>query len=290
MTLSRGSLRFTSLLRLWAGLAVLAILGGCDGAPAKATKGDLQNVVLARRLSKNMAPVEPTRQFPHDAPVCLSAEFKGRPRSGVVSAALFYGDRAIVSTSADFAELNRGVIASVGESTFTGFRFTHEEPFPISKRFRIELSLDGDPLGTYPFEVVPPPDAIESKLHDLVLARNADENQRPVDPTTIFSATDSVYAVGRGDFGERTWLTVRWRCLEQPEREFPSQQLTWTKSARDQGFYFLIRPETKLPTGKYEVAILMNDEQVARREFVVQAAAGKDNRKGKAGEAPAEPP
>jgi hypothetical protein len=96
------------------------------------------------------------------------------------------------------------------EDTYVGYTLTHEEPFPLSDRYRAEVFYDDQPLGEYAFRVVPPPEAIPSQVTGVALALGADENYDPIEPTTTFAFDQKVYLAGEGDLGLDTegWTIV----------------------------------------------------------------------------------
>ncbi len=63
------------------------------------------------------------------------------------------------------------------------------------------------------FAVVPPPDAMPSRLIEATLAKGVEETPEtyePMEPTTTFSPDDAVYVVGVADLGKYSRLEVNW--------------------------------------------------------------------------------
>lgn len=54
----------------------------------------------------------------------------------------------------DIAEVNSGVLFSVGEDTYVGFTLSHDDPFPVSDEFFLEVLINGEKLGDFSFSVV----------------------------------------------------------------------------------------------------------------------------------------
>ncbi len=169
----------------------------------------------------------------------------------------------------DFADANSGVIFSVGESTYTGFSLTHENPFPISSDYTVEAFLDGELLGVYPFEVVPPAEAIPSEITEMVLAEGADDDYNPINPTTMFAPDQEVYLVGYGTFGLMTGIQVDWYVHGELAEE-GTRSLIFEENVEDSGIVFFFVPEGGWPVGEHEAVLTMDGVEVGTYAFVVE--------------------
>src|SRR5205085_1738284 len=118
--------------------------------------------------------------------VCLSLKFKGRPSKGSVGVKFYLADHLITEARVDLSTVNSGVVFSIGQSTFAGFTLKPTKPFPVSDKYRADATFDGQPIGSYKFKVVPPADAIASKIIEAKLASSVDKARNPVGPTTTF--------------------------------------------------------------------------------------------------------
>jgi hypothetical protein len=236
------------------------------------TKGvdglELKKVTFAKSLSEKKEAIDPGNEYPPDAAIHLSAVIKGRPKTGVLTSKFYFGDQFITEASFDLADVNSGVIFSIGESTFVGFSLTHDDPFPISKRFRADLYYNDKKTGSHPFHIVPPADATTAAIHETTLARNVDENFHPIDPTDTFAPTETVYLVIRGDVGLRTWMQAEW-YVNGTLNEQGTRSLTFEENATDTGLTFSLLPEGGWPAGKHEVVLTMNDEEAVRKTFTI---------------------
>jgi hypothetical protein len=212
--------------------------------------------------------VNPGTDFARDETVYLSLKIKGRPKEGLVLARFYWRDTSIAEASVDLADVNSGLLFSVGEDTFAGYTLTHQDPFPVSDKYRADVFYNDQPLGTYAFRVVPPPEAIPSQVKQVTLAKGADENYNPVEPATTFAADETVYLVGRGDLGLDTWIQADWYVSGQLD-EAGTRSITLQENAPDVGFSFSFLPEGGWPAGEHLVVLTMNDQEVGRYSFTI---------------------
>jgi serine protease Do len=117
---------------------------------------EVLEVTYAQGFDEEMAPVDPGNEYEPDETVYLSVQLKGNPRKGVVTSRFFYEDQEITDVSLDLAEMyeEEGLIFVIGGNTFVGFTLTHEQPFPPGDGYRADVSLDGQPVGSYGFTVL----------------------------------------------------------------------------------------------------------------------------------------
>jgi hypothetical protein len=234
---------------------------------------EVLEAVFAHGLGEQMEPVNPGADFGSGETVYLSLKVKGRPKEGSVTAQFYWHDFLIAEATVDLADANSGVLFSIGEDTYAGYTLTHEQPFPLSDQYRAEVFYGDQPLGSYPFRVVPPAEAIPSQIQQVTLARGTDENYNPVDPATTFAVDDTVNLVGRGDLGLDTWLQADW-YLDGQLDEAGTRSLTLTENAADTGFAFSYLPEGGWPAGEHFVVLTMNDQEVGRYSFTVSSSGG----------------
>jgi len=158
---------------------------------------------------------------------------------------------------------------SVGESTFAGFNLFHEEPLPISPRYRVEAYLDGEKVGDYPFAIVPSPGSTTPKFHEATLAHGSTDAYAPIRPAKTFATTDQVHIVGKVDFCQHCWLQADWYVAGTLSGE-GTRSFTATENATNTGFTFAYLPEAGWPVGTNEVVLTMNDVEVGRYPFTVE--------------------
>lgn len=287
-------------LKLFLLVLLLAMLGGCGGQstppiitvvvtsgppsgqatavvtsppPAPEAGVEVLEAVFAHGLGEAMQPVDPVADFVPDETVYLSLKIKGRPRAGLVTARFYWRDTLIAEAGVDLADVNSGLLFSVGENTYAGYTLTHQEPFPLSDNYRAEVFYDGQPLGNYPFRVVPPPEAIPCQIHQVVLARGADENNNPVEPATAFAFDDTIHLVARGDLGLGAWLQADWYVNGRLD-EAGTRSLSVDENLQDVGFVFSFLPEGGWPSGEHLAVLTMNDREVGRYPFTVVSSGG----------------
>jgi hypothetical protein len=259
-------------------LSALACGNGDEVVPTSAPEGaaspvpeagvQILEATFTHGLGEEMQPLDPGTDFRPEETVYLSVKIKGRPKEGQVTARFYWGDNFVAETSVDLADVNSGLLFSVGEDTFVGYTLTHEQPFPVSDGYRAEVFYNDQALGTYPFRVVPPAEAILTQIIQVTLARDADENYNPVEPATTFSPADTVYLVGRGDLGIATWLQADWYVNGQLD-EAGTRSLSLEENAPDVGFSFSYLPEGGWPVGEHFVILTVNGQQIGQYTFTI---------------------
>ena len=128
-----------------------ALLAACGSADKPI---EVLEVVVAKGLGDNMQPVNPSTTFLPAEPISVSVKLNGRPKKGTVEAKFFYGDQFIAGNVVDVASANSGVVFSVGENTYAGFTLGHDQPYPVSDKFFVQIFIDGKEFGKYPFAIV----------------------------------------------------------------------------------------------------------------------------------------
>jgi hypothetical protein len=219
-----------------------------------------------------MRAVDPGSDFTPEETVYLSLTIKGRPQAGEVAARFYWHDDLVAEAAVDLADVNSGVIFSLGESTYVGYTLTHDEPFPISQAYRADVFYKDEFVESYAFRVVAPAEAMPSGVSEVTLARGSSEDYSAIDPTTTFGPTEEVFIVGRGDFGLATWLQAEWYVAGE-RNEDATRSITMEEDASDTGFYFSFVPDNGWPLGEHAVVLIMNDEEVGRYDFTIEEAA-----------------
>jgi hypothetical protein len=234
---------------------------------------EILGATLAHGLSEEMQPVDPGADFRPDETIYLSVEIKGRPKEGIVTARFYWHEDLIAEAGVDIADVNSGLLFSIGQNTYAGYNLNHEQPFPLSDQYRVEVFDDQALLGTYPFRVVPPAEAIPSQVREAVLALGADENYDPIDPTTTFGFDETVHLVARGDLGLSSWIQVDWYVDGQLD-EAGTRSLTMDENAPETGFAFSFLPEGGWPAGEHYVILTMDDQEVGTYSFTIISSGG----------------
>jgi hypothetical protein len=238
---------------------------------APATEIKLVKATFAKKLGENQEPVEEAKgnAFFPDETIYLSLQFDGRPKKGEVEATFYSKADKITSAKVDLASINSGVILSVGESTYVGFNLKPQDSWPISEQYSVEVTVDGKPLDTYSYSVVPPADAGPTNVTTVVLAAGADDKYAPIGEATEFTPDQEVFLVGRGDFGMGTWLQADWYIDGKIQTDATRTLGPVTDNITDTGFSFSYKPKGSWPTGKQEVALIVNDKEVGRYSFTI---------------------
>ncbi len=225
------------------------------------------SVVLTRGLSPDFRPLDPGDTFRPEQPVDVAVQVQGRPRMGEVVAAYFFRDALLLQTAFDLATLNADAPLNTDEDTFIGFTMTPQQPLPISERYRVEISVDGELVQSYPFSIVAPEDALPSLIATTVLARGIDAATNPIDPTDSFGSDETVFLVGRGSFGKGSTLQADWLRAGGDLLAEGSRSLFISDNIAETGFYFNFLPEGGWALGDYEVVLTLDDREVERLGF-----------------------
>jgi len=239
--------------------------------PVLAEDSPLRSATYCHGLNENQSPKDPAEFFRTGESVYLSVALKGRPSSGIVAARFLFRDELVAETKVDLATVNKGVVLSVGQDTFAGFTLTPNEKLPIGDNYKAEVSLDGKPLGTFPFRVLPPADAIPSQITTTTLAHEVDDKRNPVGVAKKFDSDDKIVFAGRGDLGNATWLEVDWIVGGQSDPD-GVRSIMLSENKKDVPFFFSYRPKEGWPPGNHEAVLIMNGKEVARQPFTINAA------------------
>jgi hypothetical protein len=241
--------------------------------PTTAAAGvEILEATFAHGLGEQMEPIDPGSEFSPSETINLSLRIKGRPKEGVITARFFWYDSPITEASVDLADANSGLLFSFGEDTYVGFSLTPDQPFPLSNQYSAQVFFDDQPVGTYTFSIVPPPEAIPSVVTSVTLARGATANYDPITPTTSFSSDMEVFLVGEGDLGVSTWLQADLYINGEPYEE-GTRSLTLQENIPGAGFVFSFLPEGGWPEGEHFVVLTMNDQEVGRYTFTTSGEA-----------------
>lgn len=230
----------------------------------------LKQVTFCRSLAENQTPGEKVESFMPEDTVYLSVELKGRPKSGVVGCRFLIEETLIAEAKIDVAGVNKGVLFSVGQSTFAGFNLTHANPLPVGDMYRVELSLDGKALGTYPFRISPPKDSLPSKFKSGIFEKEVAGERQSLEPDASLAPEDSVIFKGVADLGVSTWLRINWLVNGKVDAK-GTRSLTMEENKADCGFFFSFRPDEGWPAGKHEAVLVINGKEAARQAFTVKS-------------------
>ena len=233
---------------------------------------EVLDTTLALGVDEDGQAVDEVKEFTPEQAVYVVMTLKGRP-TGIMTGQFYRGDTLLGEANLDLKDIEDAPLLAIGGETYVHFSWTPDPDTVtlISDNYRVEAFYDDEPVGSYPFSVVPPADAIPSQIQEVVLARGVDDDYNAVDPTTSFTPDDVVYLLMRGDFGLHTWLGTEWYVNGQLDEE-SGGSLTLTEDGSDKSIYFYFAPEGGWPVGEHQVALTMNDEEVGRYDFTVEEA------------------
>ena len=254
--LQRG---FLSLLALTVGLAASDLL---------AEETLFKAATFCRGLQESQAPKDKADFFQQDETVFLSVELKGRPKAGKVATKFIFRDSVIAAAEVDVATVNKGVLLSVGQSTFAGFDLTHDQPLPVGDCYSAVVTFDGKPLGTFPFRIAPPKDALASRIKAVTLSKSVDDSKKAVDVTREFNSKEKVVLSGTADLGLATWLEASW-VLGGTADSGGTRSITLKENKPDCPFFFSFIPSGGWPSGTHEAVLMVNGKEAAREKFTI---------------------
>ncbi len=247
---------------LLAAAAVLAIL---SASCARAQEGLLREVTFCHGLDEGQRPKNKAEFFLPEETIYVSVELKGRPSTGVVTCRFHLEKDLIAEAKVDVATL----AATAGPNTFVGFHLLHEKPLPVGSIYHADISFEGKALGTFPFRVAPPKEAMPSKLKSTEFQTGLGGKREKMSPAAALAPEDEVFLQGVADLGMSTWLRATWLLDGKPQPE-STRMFTMEENRPDCGFFFSFRPETGWPKGKHAVILELNGEEVARPTFEVK--------------------
>ena len=128
-----------------------------EAAPPGADPIELREVTFAHGLTDDMQAIDPdpAAAFTPDETIYLALVIKGRPKSGLVAAHFYWGDDFMAEVAVDLADVNSGLLFSFGQDTYVGYNLSYDDSLIISDKYRAEVFYEGEPLGVYPFRVIP---------------------------------------------------------------------------------------------------------------------------------------
>ncbi|NJO05769.1 MAG: hypothetical protein HC876_09745 [Chloroflexaceae bacterium] len=229
------------------------------------------DATFARGLTADFQPIDPGNTFQPGQTVHLAVTVQGRPVEGTVTARYYFRDEQILTTDFDMSEVNSDVLFTFDDNTFIGYTLTATNPLPISDNYRADILVDGTVVETLPFSIVPPSEAIASAIVTATLASGIDVANNPLNQSSTFLPGDTVFLVGRGNFGIASTLRAEWyRGIEQLEGG--TRSLSLDENLTNSTFYFNFLPEGGWQPGDYAVALLLNDREVGRYPFSIAEA------------------
>ncbi len=108
------------------------------------------------------------------------------------------------------------------------------------------------------------------EIESVTTCKNVDSDYKPVDPTTAFpSGTQIVYAsVKIKNMSTEDKITTKWNYLESGEEINTTDFTTDTPGSGYIGFSLTV--EGGFPSGRYNVAVYLNNELIETVDFSVE--------------------
>jgi hypothetical protein len=115
---------------------------------------------------------------------------------------------------------------------------------------------------------------LSSVIDSITLARNSQGSDKsPVDPTTVFSTTDTVHAVVHLKSAPTgTKVTATWYVVDVGSSADPNSQIDTTEITTDgtRNIDFSLSPQPTWPVGSYKVEIGLNGQVAKTLEYTVK--------------------
>lgn len=121
-------------------------------------------------------------------------------------------------------------------------------------------------LGRYGFRIVPPADAIPSRIESVVVAAGETATHDAVPAPAAFALDQPVYLVMKGDLGTGSHLGFQWD-RGGPKMSF---SIPVVKNQKDNKFSVYFLPDGGWSPGSHEVTVFLNDQIVDRYFFKVK--------------------
>jgi len=248
-------------------IAALAItLMACISV--KPAAPEVKGIALAKELTADYKPVKETTEFYPNEPFYCSVNVANIRKGDAVKASWFYGEELLNETT---------YTAEKSGSGYIGFKLEPEKYWPIGQ-YRVEISLNDQAAGEKTFSVVPPKEAIPSKVKKVVTAKEVDENQKPVELAIVFAPDETVHCSVNADLGIYSRLVAKWyhegKLLEDFTTTFIAE-----KNAPDTYVDFYLEPSRPLPEGNYTVEIYLDGNLARTVDFSVSKETATANMK-----------
>jgi|GEM_PF-1170208 len=223
---------------------------------------EVKGLTLAKELTADYKPVKETAEFYPTEPFYCSVNVASIKKGDVVKASWFYGEELINETT---------YTAEKAGSGYIGFNLKPEKYWPIGQ-YRVKIYLNDQAAGEKTFSVVPPKEAIPSKVKKVVMAREVDEDQRPVELATVFAPDETIHCSVNADLGIYSRLVAKWyregKLLEDLTTTFVAE-----KNASDTYVDFYLEPSPALTEGNYTVEIYLDGNLARTVDFSVSKEA-----------------
>ncbi len=240
------------------------------GPTQAASKPSIVKATFAKEVTSDFVAKNPSTTFMGNETVNLLLEFKGRPKTGKVTADWRFRTEQVATTAVEFSSVKGGLF-SRGGNTFVKFNLTPgKQKLPLGE-FEVTVAVDGTKLKTYKFEVVGPKGSTPTKVTKVVLVRginNADSS--PAGPATnTFGPTEEVFISFLGDFGIDSWIEVQWTVGSKVDPA-GTKSVTLQENLTQTYGYFSFLPKGGWPTGSHKATLVVNSKVIGTYAFTVK--------------------
>ena len=234
--------------------------------PPTPTGTSLTEVTMARDVASNHAPISPTSTFDAGTPTVYTTMLvSGAPQDGVMIRAEWYDMGPSTPTMLEWHEIE------VGDG-YAHFYYTRSNGWPAGD-YAIWLYVDGDLRQTVPYSVT----ASGLQVTEATMARDVDSQNRPVNPTTVFSsnATYIYCSVYIGNRPSATHAQFDWYYLHGSGLNLTNHLYATGETTLDNvsGYeWFRLNPPSTgyFPQGEYAFILYLDGEEEVFLTFTVQ--------------------
>lgn len=219
-----------------------------------------------------MAPVEggKAKFDQQDKAIFISLELANLPKEGALLFEVVHKNEpqqrsALVDFSSVSEELRKRSSVFLGAQWEPNVRMIGDQ---YAFHFYYQAKQDQPPvlIGTYPFKIAAPADAIPSRIASVKLASGETEAHDPLPAPAKFAKNQAVYLVFQGDLGKGSYLGLQWdRGGKGMSNSYPL-----TQNQKGQKFSLFFMPDGGWKTGPHQVTVFMDGEEVSRLSFQVE--------------------
>ena len=240
------------ILRLLSASALLGLASlACALSAGPPAIGD---VVVAKNLDEDFKPIDPTSDYTTDDTFYISVEVKDLVVGSVVEVKYKLEGEPYEESSLTADEAGSG---------YYGYKL-RPNPSHFPGSYTAEVYLDGELVETVSFDVKAsgPPE-----IGEVVMAKNLDADNKPVDPTTTYAPTDVFYvSVQVKNLVAGTVVQVQYKLDGEPYED-----TSLTADEFGSGYYgFELTPADSHLTGDYTAEIYLDGVLVETVSFTVE--------------------
>lgn len=250
-------------------IVVLLILLASSISVAQVIKGaelTIRDAVFTSGLTNDQKPIDVVEAFRPGETIYLSLKLHSSETFGTMKAEYFMGSRYITEVSIDLSQYSHEN-AHDDASMYVGLNLKQSKPFPPRNNYRIDISYKGSYIGSYFYTILPPDDAIPTRLKMATLAKAADQEFIPVLPGTFFNSENRVHLVGVADTGVGSDMQVRWYVLGTLVEEAITT-MTIQENRKDNRFDFSYQPQGGWPAGEHQVELYLDGQLSQKFDFL----------------------